>query len=42
MRLASLNDLVDFVIIGVLALAWIGLCLIPPAVVVLLVKWVLW
>ena len=42
MRLASLNDLIDLVTIGALTLAWIGLCLIPPAVVVLLIKWVLW
>ena len=42
MRLDSLSDLIDLVTIGALALAWVGLCLIPPAVAVLLIKWVLW
>ena len=40
MRLASIGDFADLVIIGVAALAWIGLCLIPPALAVLLIKWV--
>jgi hypothetical protein len=41
MRLASLGDIADLVIIGALALAWVGLCLIPPAIVAALIVWVL-
>jgi hypothetical protein len=42
MRLASLGDIADLDVIGVAALAWIGLCLIPPAMPVLVIKWGLW